>query len=168
MNPPTRPPSVHGETSQRYLAGLLFEAAKDGILILNAETGRIVEVNPFLVELLGYGRDTFVGKHLWELGFFKDIAANEANFAELQAKDYIRSDDLALETSDGRRIEVEFVSNAYLVDGQKLILCNIRDITERKLAEREIQRQAAFAQFNPNPVLELSAASEILYCIKSP
>ncbi|HEX7569901.1 MAG TPA: PAS domain S-box protein [Verrucomicrobiae bacterium] len=113
----------------------LFEAAKDGILILNAATGRIVDVNPFLTELLGYARETFIGKHLWELGFFKDIAANEANFKELQAKDYIRYDNLALETSDDRRIEVEFVSNAYNVDGFRVMQCNIRDITERKQAE---------------------------------
>ena len=113
----------------------LFEAAKDGILILNAATGRIVDANPFLAELLGDAREAFIGKHLWELGFFKDIAANEANFKELQAKDYVRYDDLPLETSDGRRINVEFVSNAYNVDGHRVVQCNIRDITERKRTE---------------------------------
>jgi PAS domain S-box-containing protein len=120
----------------------LFDASKDGILILNAKTGRIVDVNPFLIELLGYSRETFFGKHLWELGFFKDIAANEANFQELQAKDYIRYDNLALETSGGRRIDVEFVSNAYLVDGFRVMQCNIRDITGRKRAEEAHARLA--------------------------
>jgi PAS domain S-box-containing protein len=110
----------------------LFEAAKDGILIINAETGRIVDVNPFLIDLLGYTAENFVGKHIWELGFFKDIAASKAKFEELQAKDYIRYDDLALETSDGRRVDVEFVSNAYMVDHHRVIQCNIRDISERK------------------------------------
>jgi PAS domain S-box-containing protein len=113
----------------------LFETAKDGILILNAETGRIVDVNPFLTELLGYAHETFVGKHLWELGVFKDIAANAAHLKELQAKDYIRYDDRPLKTSAGRRINVEFVSNAYNVDGCRVMQCNIRDITERKKAE---------------------------------
>ena len=61
----------------------LFEAAKDGILILDADTGMIVDVNPFLVELLGFSHAGFLGKKVWELGFFKDIIANEANFAEL-------------------------------------------------------------------------------------
>jgi PAS domain S-box-containing protein len=118
----------------------LFETAKDGILILNAQTGRIVDVNPFLTELLGYTRETFVGKQLWELGFFKDIAASQANFLELQAKDYIRYDDLALETRDGRRIEVEFVSNAYMVDDFRVMQCNIRDITASKRAEESLAR----------------------------
>ena len=91
----------------------LFESAKDGILILDAETGMIVDVNPFLVDLLGYSREEILGRKLWELGFFKDVVASQDNFAELQQRKYVRYDDLPLETRDGRRIEVEFVSNVY-------------------------------------------------------
>ena len=107
----------------------LFEAAQDGILILDAETGMIVDVNPFLIEMLGFSREAFLGKRIWELGFFKDIVANQDNFAELQQKEYIRYEDMPLETADGRQIAVEFVSNVYLVNGHKVIQCNIRDIT---------------------------------------
>jgi len=119
----------------------LFESAKDGILILDAETGLIMDVNPFLVELLSYSKDQFLEKEIWELGFFKNIVANKDNFLELQQKEYIRYDDLPLETADGRKIEVEFVSNVYLVDNHKVIQCNIRDITERKHAELQIQEK---------------------------
>jgi PAS domain S-box-containing protein len=119
----------------------LFEAARDGILILDAETGIVVDVNLFLVELLGYSHEQFLGKKIWELGFFKDIIANQASFAELQRKEYIRYENKLLETADGRRIEVEFVSNVYLVNHQKVIQCNIRDITERKRAEETIARE---------------------------
>jgi two-component system CheB/CheR fusion protein len=65
----------------------LFESAKDGILILDAETGMIVDVNPFLIELLGISRKAFLDKKVWELGFLKDIAANETKFAELRAQE---------------------------------------------------------------------------------
>jgi PAS domain S-box-containing protein len=116
----------------------LFEAARDGILILDAETGMVVDVNPFLVELLGVTREVFLGKRVWELGFLRDVVANEANFTELQQKGYVRYEDMALEGHDGTRHEVEFVSNVYLVDHQKVIQCNIRDITERKQAEAEL------------------------------
>jgi PAS domain S-box-containing protein len=116
----------------------LFEAAQDGILILDAETGLIVDANPFLVEMLGFSHDVFVGKRIWELGCFNDTIANQDNFAELQQKGYIRYDDMPLETADGRRINVEFVSNIYLVNRQKVIQCNIRDITARKLAEAKL------------------------------
>jgi PAS domain S-box-containing protein len=120
----------------------LFETAQDGILILDAETGMVVDMNPFLIEMLGYSHEAFLGKKVWELGFFKDIIANQDNFAELQQKGYIRYGDMPLETSDGRQIEVEFVSNLYLVNHQKVIQCNIRDITGRKQAEEKIRRLA--------------------------
>ncbi|MCK9461226.1 MAG: PAS domain S-box protein [Proteobacteria bacterium] len=118
----------------------LFEAAKDGILILDAETGRIVDVNPFLVELTGYSHEEFLGKHLWEIGSFRDIAASKESFAELQTEKYVRYEDLPLKTRDGRKIAVEFVSNVYLVDDKKVIQCNIRDITGRKRAEENLAR----------------------------
>ena len=116
----------------------LFEAARDGILILDAESGMIVYVNPFLVELLGFSREAFLGKKVWELGSFKDIVANQANFAELQKQEYIRYRDKPLQTAAGLRIDVEFVSNVYLVNHQRVIQCNIRDISARKNAEAKL------------------------------
>jgi PAS domain S-box-containing protein len=132
-------PVIRHVTESEIRYRRLFESAQDGVLILDAETGTIVDVNPFLVELLGYSRDAFLGKKIWELGFLKDLFANQVNFTELQKKEYIRYEDLPLETSDGRRIEVEFVSNVYLVDQQKVIQCNIRDISQRKLAETQLR-----------------------------
>ena len=109
----------------------LFEAARDGILILDAESGVITDVNPFLIEMLSFSKEEICGKELWELGFFKDIAASRANFQELQQKEYIRYEDLPLETSKGRKFHVEFISNIYRVNHHKVIQCNVRDITER-------------------------------------
>ena len=117
----------------------LFEAAKDGILILDAETGVIVDVNPFLIEMLGFSHEEICGKELWELGFFKDIAENKANFLELQQKEYIRYEDLPLEIANGRKFHVEFVSNVYQVNHHKVVQCNIRDITERKQTENVLR-----------------------------
>jgi len=121
----------------------LFETAQDGILILDADTGQIADVNPFLVEMLGYSPEELRGKRLWEIGLFKDMASSRSAFVELQNKGYIRYADLPLETSDGRRIDVEFVSNVYLVDHERVIQCNIRDITARKRAEEALQQRTA-------------------------
>jgi two-component system cell cycle sensor histidine kinase/response regulator CckA len=121
----------------------LFESAKDGILILDADTGQVVDVNPFLIQLLGYSYEALYGQYIWELGVFKDIAASKEAFKALQDNEYIRYDDLPLETLDGKPIAVEFVSNVYLVDHSKVIQCNIRDITARKWAEAERKRLMA-------------------------
>jgi hypothetical protein len=136
-----------GASETRYRR--LFEAARDGILILDADTGLIVDVNPFLTELTGYSHDEFLQKHLWEIGPFKDAAASMAMFAELLAKTYVRYDDLPLQTRDGRKIAVEFVSNMYRVDNLNVIQCNIRDLTARKRAEEErekLEEQLRMAQ----------------------
>jgi len=119
----------------------LFESAKDGILILDSETGAIVDVNPFLIEKLGYSHEQFMGKRIWELGPVTDIMPNRDGFLELQRQGYIRYENLPLETIDGRHVDVEFVSNVYLVDGKKVIQCNIRDITERKRVELQVRER---------------------------
>jgi PAS domain S-box-containing protein len=116
----------------------LFEAARDGILILDADTGQVVDVNPFLIEMLGFSHKEFLAKKIWELGFLKDVIANKNAFAELQRKGYVRYEGLPMETAAGQQLEVEFVSNVYEVDHQKVIQCNIRDITERKQAEKQL------------------------------
>jgi PAS domain S-box-containing protein len=127
----------------------LFESAKDGIVILEAETGRVIDVNPYLAQLLGYARADFIDKHLWDFGPFKDVVASKDAFETLQATDYVAYEDLPLERSDGARVDVGFVSNAYLVDGKRFIQCNIRDITQRKLddqARRGLEDQLRAAQ----------------------
>jgi PAS domain S-box-containing protein len=115
----------------------LFESAQDGILILDAATLKITDVNPFMSELLGYSRDEFLGKELWEIGLFSDKGASQRAFRELQVKGYLRYEDLPLQSTDGTLREVEFVSNVYEEDSLHVIQCNIRDITDRKRAEEE-------------------------------
>jgi two-component system, chemotaxis family, CheB/CheR fusion protein len=120
----------------------LFEAAKDGILIVNPETRKIVDANLFMTELLGYARAEVVGKELFEIGLLKDEQPYQAAFRELREKSYIHYEDLPLETKAGQRREVEMVANLYQEDGDEVIQCNIRDITERKRLEDELRRFA--------------------------
>ena len=105
----------------------LFEMAKDGILILDSETGKIVNVNPYLTELLGYTKEQLIEKTIWQIGVFKDIVANQDKFLELQQKKIVRYENLPLETSTGQIIDVEFVSNVYEIENQKVIQCFIRE-----------------------------------------
>ena len=116
----------------------LFESAKDGILILDAETGKIVDVNPFLIDLLEFSYEQFIEKAIWEIGSFKDIVSNYDKFLELQKHEYVRYHNLPIVTNHGRKIHVEFVSNVYLADNKNVIQCNIRDISQRIEIETEL------------------------------
>ena len=127
---------VDSETRYRRL----FETAQDGILLLDAETAQVTDANPFLLKVLGYSHEQLLGRKLWDIGLFQNVSACREAFQILQEKGYIRYEDLPLETRDGRKVQVEFVSNVYPVDGQNVIQCNIRDITDRKRAESEICR----------------------------
>jgi len=121
----------------------LFESAQDGILLLDADSGQILDINPFLSKMLGYSHNDFMGKKLWEIGPFIDITASRLRFSELQTKGYVRYEHLPLQTKDNRLIDVEFVSNVYLVNNAKIIQCNIRDITLRRRAEEGLQKAHA-------------------------
>ncbi len=129
-----RVPDTETSTAQALRASelsyrRLFEAAQDGILILDVDTGRITDVNPFLTRLLGYSHAEMVGKTVGEVSPFKDIVSNQAMLERLQADGYVRYEDLPLKTKDRRHIAVEFVSNVYQAGDKKVIQCNIRDIT---------------------------------------
>jgi two-component system, cell cycle sensor histidine kinase and response regulator CckA len=141
----------------------LFEAAKDGILILDVETGRITDVNPFLIKLLGFARSEMVGKTVGELSPFKDIESNQVMLEKLQDRGYVRYENLPLETRDGHTVAVEFVCNVYQVGDKDVIQCNVRDITERKLAEERIEEQAALLDKARDAILVRDLQGKILF-----
>jgi PAS domain S-box-containing protein len=121
----------------------LFQTAKDGILILDADTGKVIDANPFMTTLLGYSHDEFLGKELWEIGLFRDINESRAAYRELQEKGYVRYEHLPLESRSGQKVEVEFVSNVYAENDHQVVQCNVRDITERSRLQRLTEEQAA-------------------------
>ena len=142
----------------------LFETARDGILILNATTAEIDDVNPFLTDLLGYSHGELLGKKIWEVGAFADVKESKDKFSELQSRGYVRYDDLPLRSKSGQNVAVEFVSNTYDCAGVTVIQCNIRDISARKRSDERINELAFFDPLTrlPNRTLLLDRLQQTM------
>jgi len=110
----------------------LFETAHDGILILDASSGRILDANPFMTNLLGLSHDELLGKELWQVGLlFGDERSLNAD--SLREPGFIRHEERFLRSASyPEGIDVEVVSNRYQEGGDEVIQYHIRDITERK------------------------------------
>jgi PAS domain S-box-containing protein len=119
-----------------------FETIQNGILVLEADTGEIIDVNHFLMELLNSSRMEFLGKPIWEVDVFNEILPNKNAFKRFQEKKYIQLEHLLLKTQYGKHIDVEFLSYTSVANGREVTHCIIRDITERKRAEDELRKQA--------------------------
>ena len=122
------------ESEERYRR--LFETSKDGILLLDKQTGNIVNINPAVVELFGDSSE-FIGKNLKDIGLLKDIGDAQVIIQKLNEVGFIFYDYVPVETKGGQIIDTEI----YLINRTKLIQCNVRNITERKQAEKALKAE---------------------------
>jgi len=114
---------------------LHFESAIIGMMILDAETGKVLDVNPFLVDLLGLTKKDIIDKEIWKIAFFKKIFEDRKNFNKIFQVESIYYKDILLDTINGQQIDVELLCNVVFVEQKKIIQCSIKDITKRKQVE---------------------------------
>ena len=110
----------------------LFEAAQEGILILDYKSGKFIDANPFIFTLLGFAPTEIIGKDFLELGIIIDKEHAQKTHQELQSKNYLHYPDIPLKHKSGKIIDVEFLGYVYEVGHEKTIQCNIRDISDQK------------------------------------
>ena len=141
----------------------LFEAAHDGVLLLDPATRKITDANPYMTKLLGYSNAQLVGKELFEIGLLKDAGASQEMFRKLKRTHEVRYEDLPLASREGRHQEVEVVANLYQENGHAVIQCNIRDITARKHAEQELAEKARLLDLSHDAIIVRDVQGHIRY-----
>lgn len=147
------------ESEMRYRR--LFESAKDGILILDFETGNIVDANPYIVKMIDLPLDEILQKKLWQIGLFSNKEEAELDFIELQTTGYLRFEDMPIQKGNGNITDVEFICNVYPVGKSKVIQCNIRDITQRVKSDLELkERIDQIQQINNDLIVAKNKAEE--------
>lgn len=110
----------------------LFWAAMSGIAVLDIETGIVTDVNPFLIKMLGYVREEWVGRQLTMVDAFKDLAHPHAMVNGAGAREVDRPPGLPLRAKDGRQLWVELVCRARRVGAQHVALFIFNDITRHR------------------------------------
>jgi two-component system CheB/CheR fusion protein len=118
----------------------LFEAAKDGIIVLESPSGRVVDINPYLLQLSRYPKAEFLGRPFPELPLFLESEEMRRLVPETVEKGVTRYDSVPLRARDGREAVVEIVANGYRVKERSLIQVNIRDVTERRRSEEALRQ----------------------------
>ena len=130
------------DTSQtRYRR--IFECSPDGLLILDAATGTIADANPFMIGLCGHSHEYLPGKKLCDIGFFESESEFEGYLRELENTSVLHLDDVIFHSKSGQKFDLEFTSNTYIENERQVVLCVIRDVTERRFARQRLDQKTA-------------------------
>ncbi len=131
----------HQETLSNTNYRAIFEAANDAIFVHDVATGAILDVNPKMSEMYGWARDEALQLTVQDLSADMPPYTQERAFERLQAAaagtpqlfEWLAKD------RAGRLFWVEVNLKRIVSSGRDCLLAIVRDITERKRAEAEIQ-----------------------------
>ncbi len=117
-----------------------FENAQEGMLILDAGSGEITDINPFLTKILKQSRRNLVAKKPWETEELKDLIPSRSAFRKLESIGEKSRWEVCIHTRRGQPIPVEVTSHAFTVDQERVVQFNLQEIPDRISKEEELLR----------------------------
>jgi PAS domain S-box-containing protein len=118
-------------------------------------------VNPSLERALGFARADLEGRPLLDLVHPDDVASTSACLSQVQSAQAPRHFENRLRRSDGSYVWLQWTATSH--PERRVLYASARDVTERKMAEAEIQKLAAFPRLNPQAILEFSSTGTLTY-----
>ncbi|MBI9052896.1 MAG: PAS domain S-box protein [Bacteroidales bacterium] len=116
----------------------LFESASEALIIIDANSGVIIDVNSSVSSFFGYRKNELVEKVVWEIQLFKKIVKNEESFLKLSKCDLPIYRDFPISTKNTKIILYELVISRYTINANNILLFSFSDIAEKKMAENEL------------------------------
>lgn len=135
--------SIEDTTERREIAEIryqrLFETAKDGIVVVDAESQTVQDVNAQFMEMTGFSREAFVGKTFADVMESLEAAQAKGTIEESLSTECVRNEDLKMVRADGEPITVDVLANSYKVGSQPVVQLNIRDVSSRNQAAEALR-----------------------------
>jgi PAS domain S-box-containing protein len=143
------------ESEMRYRR--IFETAKDGIVLLEKNAGHIVQANQAVEKMLGYSETDVTGKKLQDIGIPLDMDNFPLIMQSLDKNGILNYEDVMVKSRSGEDVTTDI----YMVDRAKLVQCNIRDVSERKLAEAVLDAEKNFIENALNTLKDVFFVSDL-------
>jgi len=119
----------------------IFEKNPTIMAISSLKNGKMTDVNRAFLEKLGFSEEEVIGKKSSELGIFTDLEKQKKLAKELKVKGSIKNAELQIRTNSGEILEGIFYGEIIEADGEKYFLTVMIDQTEKKKAEKELEKR---------------------------
>jgi PAS domain S-box-containing protein len=126
------------ESEDRYRA--VFDQARDGIVLMDFDTGSIVNCNTEFERQTGRKLEKLRTMKIWDIRPQDHVETAKMKFSELRTDGEAESSDLGFLRPDGDIMPIDFISKAITIRGERYVLGITRDITERKRTEEALRK----------------------------
>jgi len=116
-----------------------FRSSPDGMALFSTETRKHIDVNDKWTEITGYSREEAIGSNPTDLNLWFDLEDRDRMLAVLDIEGKVVNYEADFVTKDGRKITGLVSSESIEFGGQIGAIYAIKDISDRKLAEKELQ-----------------------------